>query len=87
MESFLNNRSSAYSSKMSSKEASAMPHFESSQNRSEKDSDANRVKVEVESCFADGKAPRVELIMEGERIAKIEVYCTCGESLILACDY
>lgn len=38
-------------------------------------------------CAAPAAAPEVSFKRDGDRITQIQIRCSCGESLVLDCDY
>jgi hypothetical protein len=39
------------------------------------------------SCSASSSAPEVTFKRDGDHITQIQIRCSCGESMILDCDY
>lgn len=91
MESFLNNRPSAHSGKVSNVAGGAFQSFCNAAGGSGSVEEPKVVEVPwtaTPDATCEGKAPpQVSLVMEGERVVKILVNCSCGQSVALACEY
>ncbi len=91
MESFLNNRPSAHSGKTSNVASGAFQSFSNTTGMAGSSGEAKVVEVPwvaTPDATCEGKAPpQVSLVMEGDRVVKILVNCSCGQSVALACEY
>ena len=43
--------------------------------------------IRIGPARASAKSPRIELIRDGDIVRALEITCSCGEKIVVRCDY